>query len=114
MRKILIFITAMAIVFSCSTSRKAVKTDYGFSMQMLIDKPFTEWQLDSICKADTLSTNLEDWLNTEFESYETGRTIYKYIWIKQWNDGTLFRYIITGTKEPYMFQKTVTAKTKRK
>lgn len=99
------------LIFSCGNSNKAGKNDYR--MQTVIEMRASEYQLDSICKADTLSQNIDDWLNAEFVSYETGDTIPKYVWIKQWSCGTLIKYVITGKVEPFMIEKTITSKVKQ-
>lgn len=111
MRKLLFILVAFLILFSCGNANKTGKEDYV--MRTMIEMRASEYQLDSICISDTLSQNINDWLSTEFISYETGDTIPKYVWIKQWSCGTMIRYVITGRAEPFLIEKTIILKSKR-
>ena len=66
----------------------------------------TEYQLDSICVADTLP-NPDNWLGVNFKDYETGESIMKRMHIKHWGK-TEIVYILIGTKEPYNITRRIT------
>jgi len=108
MKKLIFIMVTFLILFSCGNANKARKQD--FRMVTLIERYVNEYQLDSLCISDTLSQDVRDWYNAEFISYETGDTIQKYVWIKQWSCGTMFKYVITGKKEPFLLEKIMTSK----
>lgn len=112
MEKILILLLALTICLSCGNSNKMGKVD--FRAKTLIEKEFIQCQLDSLCVADTLSCNFNDWTNCDFITYMTNDTIRKRLWIKQWGDGTLVKYVVTGAKEPFLVEKTETYNANRK
>lgn len=111
MRKFAFILVGFLLLFSCGNINKTGKEDYG--MRTIMEMRASEYQLDSICISDTLSQNIEDWLNAEFISYETGDTIPKYVWIKQWSCGTMIKYVITGRVEPFLVEKTIISKAKQ-
>lgn len=108
MKKLGFILISFLILFSCGNSYKAGKEDYR--MHTMIEMMASEYQLDSLCHSDTLSQNIDDWLNAEFVSYETGDTITKYVWVKQWSCGTMIKYVITGRVEPFLVEKTIISK----
>ncbi len=59
----------------------------------------TDWQVDSICKADKLPS-LDSWIINAFKDYETDETIIKRMYIKEEN-GMELVYIVVGRNEPY-------------
>ena len=50
------------------------------------EQVFNQRQLDSAFVADTLDSNLENWLNATFVDYETNEKIVKYLYIKENTD----------------------------
>lgn len=66
----------------------------------------TEYQLDSICVADTLP-NPDTWLGATFKDFETGEVIIKRMYIKHWGK-TEITYILLGTAEPYSVTRRIT------
>lgn len=66
----------------------------------------SDFQVDSICVADTLPT-LDTWMLSTFKDYETGETIVKRVYIKQQGE-TEVMYIITGRREPYSVTRRIT------
>lgn len=96
----------------CGVWHKAGKVD--FRTKTLIEREFIQCQLDSLCVADTLSCDFNDWTNCDFITYMTNDTIHKRLWIKQWGDGTLVKYVVTGAKEPFFVEKTETYNANRK
>lgn len=52
-------------------------------------------QLDSLCGADGLSRNLNDWIVTTYIDYETRDTVYRYTFIKKISKKEELTYILT-------------------
>lgn len=112
MKRLFYYIVFFCIMTSCGILCSIPKED--FRTKTLIDKEFIQRQLDSLCVADTLSCDFNDWEHGEFISYNTNDTVRKYVWVKQWDDGTLIKYVVTGTKEPFLVEKTETYNANRK
>lgn len=66
----------------------------------------SDYQVDSICVADTLPS-LDTWMLSAFKDYETGEQIVKRVYIKQSGDEEVM-YIITGRSEPYSVTRRIT------
>lgn len=107
-----LFLYVMLFLQSCGYGNKIAKED--FRTKTMIEQKFIKARLDSLCLADTLAIELSKWMDAEFVSYSTNDTIKKYVWIKQWGDGTLVKYVVTGAKEPFLVEKTETYNANRK
>ena len=88
MKKILIFIFIFIqiIAFACSTSKELVKPEdsemtFGVMMNAFEDY-YTLSQFDSICIADNLNPNLQDWGKLKLTDYETKEKFIQYLFIK--------------------------------
>lgn len=66
----------------------------------------TAWQMDSICKADTLP-KLREWIGTDFVDFETGEAITRRVYMKYWGK-TEIVYIVTGKEEPFVVIRRIT------
>ena len=66
---------------------------------------FSQWQLDSLCNADKLPTNLNDWINRGYQDYETKVYVARYMYIKELNDNYEMIYIVTPRGEIYVVSK---------
>jgi hypothetical protein len=112
MKKLLLnIILSITIVFSissCGLFKKCQKTEptYGTQMVNSYVMQATSWQVDSICTADALP-KFDTWYKTTFKDFETGETIYKYIYIKESGEREII-YIIEGKKEPYNVTRRIT------
>ena len=92
---------------SCGLFRKTQKTtqqqidpyDVIYARTMEINTA----QLDSICVADTLIADLNEWFPSYFVDEETGKTIAKYIYIKQ-NSKLRTFYILTIYEDKNKFK----------
>lgn len=92
---------------SCGLFRKTQKTtqqqidpyDVIYARTMEINTA----QLDSICVADTLIADLSEWFPSYFVDEETGKTIAKYIYIKQ-NSKLRTFYILTIYEDKNKFK----------
>lgn len=80
----------------------------GRKMIAVYNMGITNAQLDSICIADTLSLNFEDWVNAFFVDYETRDTVYKHTFIKTFSDKKEAIYIVTEWKDSLAIIKRVT------
>ena len=68
----------------------------------------TRAQLDSMCHADTLSTNLaEDWLYSVFIDYETREQIDRYLFIKEANAEAETTYVVTPRDTMYKISRRI-------
>ena len=59
-------------------------------MIKVFDKVVTPVQLDSLCIADTLSTDLSEWIRMPFYDVETKKQVVQYMYIKSTNSETLY------------------------
>ena len=71
----------------------------GKQMVVLYNMGITNHQLDSICVADTLSVDFNDWHNACFVDHETGDSIYRHTFIKNTKDKRETIYIVTEWKD---------------
>ena len=81
-------------------------TNLGAGMRATYEMVATAWQVDSICKADTLPT-IDLWLVSTFNDFESGETIYKRMYIKEEGTNEII-YIIMGNNEPYKVTRRIT------
>lgn len=95
---------AVILLSSCGTARKSVT--YNDSM-IGSTEIITRWQLDSVCRHDLISNNLDDWFSSYFYDYESGAPIVKKMYIKRADDAEIF-YIIMPIDTVYEFTKRIT------
>lgn len=96
-------------VASCGWLTKLPKDNGGvYGTQMLTSYTMraTNWQIDSICRVDTLP-NIDAWTLSGFKDYETGENIVKRMYIKQTGKNEII-YIVTGVDEPYLVTRRIT------
>lgn len=74
------------------------------------DMPVTVHQLDSICLADTLSINLNDWLGSRYVEYGTIDTVYKYTFIKHMGTDQETIYVISEYRDSLSINKRIRIK----
>ena len=84
----------LLLIISCGVKKKASETLPTTKMIVLIDTTFTKHQLDSLCIADTLSTNFEKWNTIWFLDHETNTPIYEYSYIKNINEDIIMYRVI--------------------
>lgn len=87
MRKIFLFLLVFLSLSGCGLFKKTHKTTtqenpYDIIYSRTIDN-MTLAQFDSVCVADTLLGELDDWYTSYFVDEETKETIAKHIYIKQ-------------------------------
>jgi hypothetical protein len=81
-------------------------TEYGTSMKYSYTMTASNWQVDSICRADALP-NIDEWIVNGFTDYETGEQIVKRLYMKAEGEKEVI-YIITGSSEPYKVERRIT------
>lgn len=93
-------------VISCGNTgwfcRKNQNLSYGANGKHMIsvyDMGITTKQLDSICVADALSQNFNDWINGYFIDFETRDTVFKHTFIKTNNPDEEVIYIVTEWRD---------------
>ena len=62
-------------------------------------------QVDSMCVADVLPRDLNDWIHRSYNDYETNDYITRYMYIKELNDNYEMIYIVTPRGEVYVVSK---------
>ncbi len=88
------------------------ETTLGSGRTMLSAYNFgiTNAQLDSICRADSLSMNFEDWVNTYYIDFESKDTVYKHTFIKSSIYDAEVIYIVTEWRDSLAIMKRITKK----
>jgi len=88
-----VMVLTICSIMCCGPGKKVTKEKdfvmYGYERLM------NGSQLDSLCVADTLSTNFENWIEVGFHDYETERTIVRYLFIKRANSESEVIYTVT-------------------
>jgi hypothetical protein len=84
-------------------------------MRILYDKDFTYAQFDSICVADAIPMNLEQWKAYTSRDYETNNIITEYMFIKalEANGEVIYRLMIVD-EDTYNIYKRITYGNKEK
>lgn len=76
---LMIFLIGLGLT-ACGITKKVNETN---RYQMIgIEMQINQAQLDSICVADTLITNLKDWANAVYYDYETNTAVVKRTLVK--------------------------------
>lgn len=80
---------------------------YGTDDQIMkeITHTYTSFQLDSMCVADTLPQNLNEWLGKSYTDSETKKRITRYMYIKQLTDTGELIYIVTPRESLFIVKK---------
>ena len=97
-------------IFVCCGSYNYVDTSkYGQSMEQSYNKMFSIEQFDSICKADNISYNLDDWEKMPIQDDETEAYEYMYMYIKSIdNTQCIYRLEKTSYKDSVRITKRTT------
>ena len=115
--KLLSLIVLLSIVFSftgCGMLSKIFHKEGGENTETVLGTTQNMYQIvhdydarqvDSMCVADILPRNLNDWLRRSYNDYETGEYVTRYMYIKELNDNYEMIYIITPRGEIYVVSK---------
>ena len=113
LEKLLTITLLFFTVLSCGNTswfcKKKAYNTYGQKQNMvsIYNMGITNSQLDSICIADGLSQNFNDWLNGYFIDFETKDTIFKHTFIKTLENNNDVIYIVTEWKDSLAINKRV-------
>ena len=103
MKNILFNIVVLAIIILAVVNKSCNREIARQNQNMYgTEQVFNQRQLDSAFVADTLDSNLENWLNATFVDYETNEKIVKYFYIKENTD---IRYTITPQDTLFLYNK---------
>ena len=105
-------IMAVSVVFwmsscgpsSCTQGEGNEGGDTEIVMKAVTDT-LTRAQLDSLCAADELSNDLNDWMTTTFVDYESNMRVTKHVWVNAVSEDEEVTYIIVPTDTLYDFTK---------
>ena len=97
-------------ICGCGLFRKVPKntntnTTLGASAMYGQTYTINDRQLDSVCFADKLSYDLNDWIKSTYLDYETNKIINKYIFIKTLNEKEEMVYILMPVDTLYELTK---------
>ena len=82
------------------------KTVMGTTQNMYqIVHEYSLRQVDSMCVADVLPRDLNDWIRRSYNDYETGNNIVRYMYIKELNDNFEMIYLVTPRGDIYAVSK---------
>lgn len=62
-------------------------------------------QVDSMCVADALPRDLNEWLRKSYNDYETSQYVVRYMYIKELNNNRELIYIVTERGDIYAVSK---------
>lgn len=72
----------------------------------MITYDFNAKQLDSLCVADTIPSDLTDgWLRKVYTDFETNKPVIRYMYIKELNDNYEIIYFVTPKDDMYIVSK---------
>lgn len=80
LKKLLVFLVLM--VCACTTTKLPYTQEYDNIMLNEYEGYYTPYQLDSICVADTLEPNLNNWHIIGLRDDETKENVSQYLYIK--------------------------------
>lgn len=111
MKKVLIYILLILSLVSCgllhkSNNHKDPVEPTNFFMQTMIECMFSYTQLDSLCTADHISSNIPDWTKMLFVNGETGEPYEQYLYLVSKGD-TTFIYNVIPNKDSIFVQKRI-------
>lgn len=83
------------LLMGCGTVKETTSQEWaeiGLDGYMVktFDRELTPIQLDSLCVADTLSRNLNEWIRMPFYNVETRKQVIQYLYIKASDNETLY------------------------
>ena len=104
--KVLSVLLCLVIAISCGNThwfckKKDQDINYGTGKTMVAvyNMGITDRQLDSICLADGLSQDFDEWANAYYIDYETRDTVFKHTFIKVFGNNQEEIYIVTEWKD---------------
>lgn len=86
MRGCLILLFSMMLVMCCKVQHNVSEFEYGDKGDTMLVTMFGSYsarQFDSLCNADTLPTDLDEWQTFAAKDYETRRSITVWFYMKE-------------------------------
>lgn len=108
MKKVILFLAFLLFSISCGTQKHVAETQSESVMILLIDDVFNRHQIDSLCVADGLSVNVNEWIALSFLDDETQDMIYEYVYIKEMKEDEIMYRIIVVDEENFKINKRLT------
>lgn len=115
--KLLTFIIFISVLFSftgCGVFTKIFHKENKDNTEIVLGAEqnmyqttykYSVTQVDSMCVADYLPRNFDEWLKRSYTDYETNQTVARYLYIKELNNNNEMIYIITPKGEIYVVSK---------
>lgn len=104
--KILIFIASVMLLCGCGETwrlahKEQTHEEYTLGSMKAYVYNYSPAQVDSMCVADKLPRDLNDWTTGTYTDYETGTIYIRKIYIKEFDSKKEMIYIITPTEYYY-------------
>lgn len=120
MKRVLIILLSIIILFSCSpttynlNSNNINKNDstelvFGVSQRNQYERNFSFEQFDSICRADKISNNLnQKWHKIKLFNKDTGKQLIQYLYIRNLpNEQHIYRVQLTDNEDSLKITKRI-------
>lgn len=100
------------LLMGCGTVKETTSQEWaeiGLDGYMVktFDRELTPIQLDSLCVADTLSRNLNEWIRMPFYNVETQKQVIQYLYIKASDNETLYTVQEMSNNIYYVTRRTI-------
>jgi len=105
LKKFSILILLLSSVIACGSLCKCHNSNEEGEKMFAVTLTYNSRQLDSICVADTLITDIEKWLKSSYVDYETGKRTVKYTYIKRPNTKNEVTYVLVPIDTLYQITK---------
>ena len=112
--KFIVFVLFLVTFSSCGLLNKITNgnneqttTDVVSGQGMIMTShEYTEYQLDSLCKADNLPRDFSDgWIRQSYIDYESGNSVVRYMYIKDLSKVYEMIYIVAPKGDMYVVHK---------
>ena len=104
--KILILLAAAFVLCGCGETwrlshQRQTHDEYTFGTMKAFVYEYNGKQVDSMCVADKLPRDLNDWATSSYTDYETGNNYTRKIYVKEYDGKREMIYIITPLERLY-------------
>lgn len=108
MKKVILSLMLVLLSISCGVQKQVSDTQSDSVMMLLIDDTFNRHQIDSLCLADGLSANINEWIALSFIDDETQSMVYEFVYIKEIKEDEITYRIIVIDEEHFKINKRLT------
>lgn len=108
---ILIFVLSLSLCYSCKTKEEVIdntEITFGGQMYNAFEDYFTVIQFDSICTADRISNNLNNWHKLYAKDGETKQPTTIYMYIKSLGRTECVYRLVKHSDKKYKITKRIT------